>query len=330
MLITCAAFAQKLRQYQEFCIVYHVNPDGDCIGSAFALAEALQSAGFRCAVCGKDPVPEAYAAAAAGFRQDSVSQPVWLAVDCADRARTGAAYQDKPFTFWIDHHGSGREEAAYELTDPSRSACSELILELIEALEIPVTAQIADRLYLALVTDTNCFRAPCTNQNTFAAAARLAGCGARVSVLGRKYRLLRPEQRMRADAAMLARTHFLYGGRLITAVLTLADLNAAGISSQEDAALESINDFPTQFADMEIGILLREYPTGLTRVSVKTAAGGVSAKEIAAAFGGGGHYHAGGLTAYEDAEALRERMEEYCRRYFAAEPGTLEKAESRK
>ena len=316
MLITCAAFAQKLRQYQEFCIVYHVNPDGDCIGSAFALAEALQSAGCRCAVCGEDPVPEAYADAAAGFRQDPVSQPVWLAVDCADRARTGAAYQDKPFTFWIDHHGSDSEEAAFELTDHSRSACSELILELIEALEIPVTARIADRLYMAILTDTNCFRSPCTNQGTFAAAAKLAGYGARVSVLGRKYRLLRPEQRMRAEAAMLARTHFLHGGRLITAVLTQADLEAAVISSQEDPALESINDFPTQFADMEIGILLREYPAGLTRVSVKTVAGGVSAKDIAAAFGGGGHPNAGGLMTYEDTETLRRRMEEYCLRLF--------------
>jgi len=322
MLVTCEEFAEKLRQYNEICIVYHEGPDGDCIGSAYGLAEALRTAGCQCAVLGQDPVPEPYQVMTEGWKQDTPVHPVYIGVDCADRARTGKLYQDKEYLFWIDHHGSEQEQAAFELTDPSRSACSELILELIEKMQIPVTANIADMLYSAMITDTNCFRTPSVSSRTFETAARLAAYGADVSAIGRRYRFHKPERRLRLEAAMLAHTHFLYGGRLITSVLHLKDLENAGIASQSDIAMEGINDYPEQFSEMEIGLTLREYPGGEVRASVKTAAGGVDAKEIAEAFGGGGHRHAGGFRICADAEQLRMQMETFCKRYFENDGAT--------
>ena len=316
MLITCKQFAEELKKHREFYIVYHENPDGDCIGSAYALALALRSAGCRTAVLGQHGVPEAFRGTVGDWKQDVLKEPVYLAVDCANRQRTGSDHENHPYRFWIDHHGDPKEQAAFELTDPHHSACSELILDLIEEMQIPVTPQMADLLYTAIITDTNCFRSPCTRQSSFETAARLAGYGAAVDRIGRQQRFLRPESRMRVEQMMLNRTHFLYDSRLITVTLMQEDLAAAGIPSQSDIAMEGINDYPEQFAQMQIGITLREYLHGVTRVSVKTAAGTFSAKEIAQAFGGGGHTNAGGLMAVRDTETLRTEMETYCKRYF--------------
>ncbi|MBR5371048.1 MAG: DHH family phosphoesterase, partial [Oscillospiraceae bacterium] len=220
MLIeSCKEFVRHLKEYREFCIVYHENPDGDCIGSAYGLALALRSAGCRCAVLGQHKVPEAFRETVGEWTQDPLSDPVYLAVDCADRARTGKDHLDHPYRFWIDHHGAADEQAEFELTDPHRSACSELILEVIEEYGIPVTPQIADLLYTAIITDTNCFRSPCLDRRTFETAARLAGYGAAVKTIGRQHRFLRPEKRMRIEQAMLDRTHFLHDGRLITVIV---------------------------------------------------------------------------------------------------------------
>lgn len=316
MLVTCAELARNLRQYRAFCIVYHERPDGDCIGSAYGLATALRSAGCQCAVLGQDAVPEPYRVLTENWVQDNPEHPVYIGVDCADRSRTGKPYQDMEYLFWIDHHGSPEPQAQFELTDPSRGACSELILELIEELGIPVTKAIADMLYTAIITDTNCFRSPCVNANTFSCAARLAAYGADVSAIARRYRFQKPERRLRLEAAMLAQTHFLYDSRLVSTVLRQQDLQEAGIASLSDIAMEGINDYPEQFPEMEIGLTLREYPDGEVRVSIKTAENGADAKEIAEAFGGGGHRHAGGLHICADAEQLRQQMETFCKRYF--------------
>ena len=70
MVITLQEMARKMREYDEFMIVYHIRPDGDCIGSSYALALALQSIGKRCAVVGRDPVPKIHRFMTDVVRQD--------------------------------------------------------------------------------------------------------------------------------------------------------------------------------------------------------------------------------------------------------------------
>lgn len=69
MLISIKEMAEKILLYDEFTIVYHIRPDGYCIGSSFALALGLQSIGKRCAVVGRDPVPQIHQ-----FMSDAVQQ----------------------------------------------------------------------------------------------------------------------------------------------------------------------------------------------------------------------------------------------------------------
>ena len=92
MKLSLSDFAAKLRtaaatENAQFCIVYHINPDGDCIGSAYALMLILRTLGAKCAVCGRDPVP-------ANFRNMTDDEKAQFILD---------ALKDKPPSFLPDN-----------------------------------------------------------------------------------------------------------------------------------------------------------------------------------------------------------------------------------
>lgn len=100
---TIKEMAEKLLEFDEYKIVYHIRPYGDCIGSSFALALGLQSIGKRCAVVGRDPVPMIHQHLTSKIPQDSLENPIYFSVDAVSPMRTGN-YADEHFTFCIDHH----------------------------------------------------------------------------------------------------------------------------------------------------------------------------------------------------------------------------------
>ena len=83
MDISVREMAEKLKEYDNYCIVYHIRPDGDCIGSAFGLCLALQSVGKKCTVRGQDEIPRIHRYMTDKVRRDDVGEPVYIAVDCA-------------------------------------------------------------------------------------------------------------------------------------------------------------------------------------------------------------------------------------------------------
>ena len=91
MLVTIKEMAEKLLSYDEYMIIYHIRPDGDCIGSSFALALALQSIGKHCAVTGRDPVPHIHQLMTDKVKQDVLTFPVYISVDAVSPQRTGSA-----------------------------------------------------------------------------------------------------------------------------------------------------------------------------------------------------------------------------------------------
>ena len=307
-MLTLHEMAQHLLRCKEVCIVYHIRPDGDCIGSAFALAFALQSAGIRAAVTGRDPVPRAFRYLTDAFVPDTLHDPVYFSLDTSSAYRTGP-FAQQHFTFCIDHHNGNTVAADYKYVEPDCGACSEIIYKLLTEMQIRVTKQIADLLYTALVTDTLCFRTGDTDAQSFRTAAALAECGADVEKIGRRHMMKKTKGRMQVEAALQRSLHFLCEGQLITGILLLADLDAAGM---DDSDLEGINAYIEQYADMRIGVTLREIPDGRTRCSVHTA-DEISAHEICRHFGGGGHRNAAGCELDAAPEQARGILEAYCK-----------------
>lgn len=311
MDISIEKMAEKLREYQEFRIVYHIRPDGDCIGSSFALALALKSIGAKCEVVGRDEVPRVHRFMTDRVTSDKLTSPVYIAVDSASPERTGS-YRNEHFTFCIDHHRDNSIAADYKYVEPDCGACSEIILKLIQAMGIAVSREIADLLYTALVTDTMCFRTADTSIQSFETAAELARCGADIYNIGRRNMFIKSPQRLKIEKMLSDSFHFTCDNQILTGIITLDDLKTADIL---DSELEGINSMVEQIEGVRIGVTIRELPGGRTRCSMRTN-GNIAANEICAVHGGGGHLHAACCELDTNPIAAREIIEETCKGYL--------------
>lgn len=309
--MTVKEFAEKLKAYQEFQIIYHIRPDGDCIGSSFALALALKSLGKKCAVTGEYPVPEIHKSMTDKIPADYLQDSVYIAVDSCSPDRIGS-YQNKKFTFCIDHHRNNSILAEYKYIEEDCGACSEIILKIIKALGVAVTKEMADLLYTALVTDTMCFRTSDTNQQSFETAAELAKYGAAIYEIGRKNMFVKSPQRMKIENILRNSFHFTCDNQILTGMITLDNLKEADIL---DSALEGINSLVDQVEGVKIGVTVRELPDGTTRCSMRTN-GDIYANEICEALGGGGHSHAAACILNTDVYSAREKIEQHCAKWL--------------
>ena len=311
--ISIQEMAKLFEMYNDYRIVYHVRPDGDCIGSAYALALALQSIGKKCDVKGEYSVPKAYQYLTDKVVLNDVSEPVYIAVDSSSSDRLGT-FQNERYTFCIDHHHDNSIKAEYKYVEVDCGACSEIIFKLIQCMKINMTKDMADLLYTALVTDTMCFRTSDVSQQSFETAAALAGYGADVCNIARRHMFLKSPQRVKIENILKNSFHFTCDDRICTGIITLNDLQNAGI---EDEDLEGINSLVDEIDSVEIGVTIRELPDKtLTRCSMRTK-GNISANEICKALGGGGHEHAAACYLPNvDVYQAREKIEEVCRKFL--------------
>lgn len=303
--------AQKLKEYDNYCIVYHIRPDGDCIGSSHALALALQSIGKKCTVEGQDEIPRIHRYMTDKVKLNTISDPIYIVVDSAAPKRIGT-YADKHFTFCIDHHHNTFDNVDYRYVETDCGACSEIIYKIVREMGIIVTKEIADLLYTAIVTDTHCFRTSDTKVQTFEIATELAKAGADVYHIGRVNTLIKSPGRMKIESILRDSFHFTCDNRIATGIIMLDDLKTAGVL---DSDLEGINSLVEQIEGIRIGITLRELPNGKMRCSARTT-GELSANDICMIHGGGGHFHAAGCELDMGALKAREVMEGTCREYL--------------
>ena len=311
MNTTLKEMAEKLKTYDEYRIVYHIRPDGDCIGTAYGLALALQSIGKKCDVVGQDEIPRIHRYMTDKVQLDEVKEPVYIAVDSASRHRVGS-YGDKHFTFCIDHHHNTFDNVDFKYVESDAGACSEIIFKLIREMGVTVTKQIADLLYTALVTDTLCFRTTDTRVQSFEVAAELAKCGADIYHIGRINTFIKSAGRMKIESILRDSFHYTCGGQIITGIIMLKDLDTAGVL---DSDIEGINSVVEQIEGMRIGVTIRELPDGRMRCSMRSN-GDISSDEICRKFGGGGHFHAACCELAMSAEKARAVIEQTCKEYL--------------
>ncbi len=311
MDISIREMAEKLKEYDNYCIVYHIRPDGDCIGSSYALALALQSIGKKCTVAGQDEIPHIHRYMTDKVRLDEVTDPVYIAVDSASRQRVGT-FGGRHFTFCIDHHHNTFDDTDHRYLEPDCGACSEIIYKIIKEMGVTVTKQIADLLYTAIVTDTLCFRTTDTKVQTFEVAAELARAGADVYRIGRLNAFIKSAGRMKIESILRDSFHYTCDNKIVTGIIMLKDLETAGVL---DSELEGINSLVEQIEGLRIGVTIRELPDGRMRCSMRSS-GNISVNEICKKHGGGGHFHASCCELSMSASQARETVERSCREYL--------------
>ncbi len=309
--------AAKLLLEQDWILILcHKNPDGDTIGSGFALCRALHQLGKHAAVLCGDNVPRRMAFAAADLDETLRISPKQaryvVSVDIANTSLMGLVLsdyqQEGAVDLAIDHHPSHSGFASNLLLRPEEAANCQIIYELLLAMGVEITPEIASCLYLGLSTDTGCFRFSNTQPRTHQLAARLMEAGADWFEINRNMFEIKTRSQIALEQKALRTLRFFCGGRAAALVVTRQMLQETGASMEETEAIVNV---PKSIEGVEIGATLKEQPEGGFKVSVRTGEG-VDACEICSAFGGAGHKRAAGCQIMQ---TLDETMLRLCKKF---------------
>jgi phosphoesterase RecJ-like protein len=176
---------EAIKASETICVVGHVRPDGDCIGSQLGLTLALQNAGKNVTCWNQDPVP---AKLAFLDPKKLIQQPekgrqfdCVIATDCASLERLGTVVeciQERKLLINIDHHTSNTRYGDMNWIAAREPSTGELIFRLLKAANWPITPAISDCLFTAVSTDTGSFQYPTTRPATYHVAGELVKRGA--------------------------------------------------------------------------------------------------------------------------------------------------------
>ena len=306
----CAAW---LLDHDNFCILTHARPDGDTLGSASALCVALRQLGKTAYLLHNDGASPFLDRCQLGLsKTEPAPGDTLVSVDVASPGLLPANAQPLlgRIAMRIDHHASATSYTEEELVDPASAACGEIIYDLLLLMGAEVTKEIAWRLYIAISTDTGCFRYSNTTANTYRVAAACADTGADLYPLTQELFDTTSISELKLQNWMVDHAVFLCGG--LAAVCAIPKELEESVS-QED--LEGISGFLRSIEGVKISATIRQTETG-SKMSVR-AVPGFDAAAVCRKFGGGGHKGAAGASfelSLDEAlnvaaEALREAVE---------------------
>lgn len=290
MKINVEKCAQLLKKQDDILILTHAHPDGDTLGSGFALCRALIKMGKRAKLRCADEIPEKYSYLYEDMPQLDFEEKFIIAVDVATQNLLGDLcdkYGDK-IDLCIDHHSTNSEFADKLLLNADSAAACEIILKVITALGVEIDRGIASCLFTGITTDTGCFRYASTTSNTFRAAAELIDFGADNGRINRAMFETKTKTYAALERLALEGMQF-YGSERICVITITQDMYKATGSSE--AETEAIAPLTRQIEGVEIGLTLREKPDKTCKCSIRTFES-VDASVIAKKFGGGGHKQA--------------------------------------
>ena len=319
-----AEVAAAIRDHDRFIVTTHENPDGDALGSLLAMTLALRELGKDAVMYlfGEVTIPKEYefmkfAGLARGPNPDS-SDRVVVALDCANERRLGpesALLEKAQFVIDIDHHHDNSRFGKANLIVGDASSTGEILRDVFRELGVELTPEIAEALYIAVVTDTGRFQYANTSAKALRLAAELVEAGADVHRVFQGVYENVAFAKLKLVARALENAEVFEGGRVIVSHLEREDFAAAGA---EEPYSEGIIDWLRAVEGAELAALIREPPTlnGPThRVSLRTTEEDLDVSAIARKSVGGGHRQAAGFSS----ESTVEEITEFIRREFLAQ-----------
>ena len=304
-----AAISRAILQRQRFIVTSHARPDGDAIGSQMAMAYALRQLGKDVQMVSADPAPPQFHVFP-GVRDIQVSATVngqfdaVIVMECGDLSRTGVEGLDKYFVINIDHHPGNTSYGAINWFDPGAAACSEMVFDVIEALGVTLTPEIATHIYVAILTDTGGFHFSHITPRTFEICRRCTEAGAEPEAIARAVYDSSTIGRLRLMGAVLHTLEFEADGRAAIAALMLKLLQETGATHEDSDGLINI---PLNVKDIQAVAFFKEIAPDSFRISLRSK-GSVDVNRVATAFGGGGHKNAAGCTLNGPYQEVRARL----------------------
>lgn len=297
-------FAKALLGRDKFLILTHKNPDGDTVGSACALCSALRRKGkaawlYHNIQIEKKLMPYTEPLLAPeGYEPGCI-----LSVDIATEGLFPLGFEGA-VEFCVDHHPTNSHFARNELIKPERSACGEIVLDLIKTLCGKPNKTEATLLYIALTTDTGCFQYANVNAHSFSAASELLRYGADNRMVSLVFFRKVSAARLKLEGLIYSSMEYYRGGKLTVATVTGEMLEKAGATEDDCSDLAGL---PGRGEDSIVSVLIKETQDGKSKISVRSNPE-VNSSDICAVFGGGGHDMAAGCTISTPPDKAKEML----------------------
>ena len=303
---------EKIRQSQTICVVGHLRPDGDCIGSQLAFALALRKQGKDVVCWNQDPVPHKYA-----FLDPNhvVKQPngdtkfdLVIALDCASFERLGTlgpALEQRQYLINIDHHQSNTRYGDLNWISDREASTGELVFRILQVAEWPITAPMADCLFTAVSTDTGSFQYPTTKPVTYHTAGELVKLGADLGTVCHEVYQSFPLSRVWLLKHLYNHFHLTDNDRIAYLWLRNRDFARSGADRNDT---EGLIDHIRAFEPVVVACLFEEVEPQMTRISLRSKSDAVNVNDIAALFGGGGHRAAAGARVTGTPMSVQRRV----------------------
>jgi bifunctional oligoribonuclease and PAP phosphatase NrnA len=301
-------------------IVSHVDPDGDSIGSMISVGMILTGMGVEVDLYSEEGVPRIYrflpwADKVKKQIQENIKYDLLISVDASDIKRLGNRVSDKGIAnqiINIDHHPDNTRYGDINYVRLS-SSTAELVFHLIKYLKVPITKEIAENLYVALITDTGNYRYENTSKGTFDMAGELIAAGVDTHAITTKI----------YDTKTLASIRVL--ALALSTMETSADKKAAWVCVTQEMMdqvaakpedLVGLVDIIRSIDGVEIAVLFRQ-ERDKVKINFRSKEK-INVSEIAKRFGGGGHVRASGAVIVDSMENAKNKVVSEIEKYIKA------------
>ncbi|CAA9400960.1 MAG: RecJ [uncultured Pyrinomonadaceae bacterium] len=295
---------ELIENKSSFAITTHVRPDGDGVGSSLGLCWLLRSLGKSAEVVLRDEIPVSYAQLPGADEIKKVAEvngkyDAIFVIECSDITRPGIRGLENQLTVNIDHHATSEHFGTINWIDQTASAVGEMIYNLCKAIGGRITKEIAECVYLALVTDTGSFHFPNTTERTLKVASELIKVGVKPAQISEAVYNSYPWSRIELMRQVLATVRRNEAGNIAWLRQTLEmSENARAVDGDNNGFV----NIPLAAREVEAVVYMREVEPNTYRVSLRSK-DNINVARVAEKFGGGGHKNAAGCRVEGDWDA---------------------------
>ncbi len=295
-----------LKSHNDYLILTHSMPDGDTLGSAYALCAGLLKLGKNARVICADDIPCRYSYFTDKIEFPEFSEQTIISVDVADLKLLGglsSVYEGK-ISLAIDHHVSHREFAENLFLDGTAAACAECIYDILNSLGVSLDNAMVQALYTGIATDTGCFKFSNTTPKTHIIAAELMAYGFDFSEINRVMFDTKSKKRMEIEKKALESVEMHFSDRCAIISVTRKMMKNSGCTDDD---LDGITAMPRSIEGVLVGVTMRQREGKRWKISMRSYPP-VDVSKICNKMQGGGHAYASGCELYGTARQVKAEI----------------------
>ena len=315
-----------ISRHEKFILTAHETPDGDAIGSEYAMLLALRQLGKQARIFNADPAPRNFrfidehddieTLETAGQLPTDLEDYVLIILDVNDISNIGNVAKlvlpKVKEAFIIDHHDVNTETLTTNLIQKEASSTGEIVFQIFKELNLTISLPMAKSIYMAIVYDTGSFIYPKTSALTFSIARELVLAGVSPNEIYSRVYEARSIASLKLHSAVIATLKLEFDAGVAIQVMLKDMILDSGATYEEG---HQIINVPLSAEDVRVSVYFKENLEGVLRCSLRSK-GNIDVAKIAQQFGGGGHKTAAGFKCSDPLEETKSKVLDYLRVYF--------------